>query len=128
MIFGFFMLASLGLPGLAGFVGEFLVFLGTFVYAPIAAAVATAVVILGAAYLMWMYQRVIFGELSDFLRGLGAHLTDMSRIELVTLTPLVALTLLLGLFPGLALNLVQGPVDQVLAAVGHAASVAAIGQ
>ncbi|MEA2622285.1 MAG: NADH-quinone oxidoreductase subunit [Chloroflexota bacterium] len=124
MLFGFFMLASLGLPGLSGFVGEFLVFLGTFVYSPIAAGIAAIVMIIGAAYLMWMYQRVVFGELSDFLKSLGHHLTDINRIELVTLTPLVALTLLLGLFPGLILDLVSAPVGQILASVGHGAGVA----
>ena len=62
--------------------GEFLVFLGTFAVSPLAAAIATLVVILGAAYLLWMYQRVIFGELSDFLKGLGHHLTDMTRCEI----------------------------------------------
>jgi NADH-quinone oxidoreductase subunit M len=124
MLFGFFMLASLGLPGLSGFVGEFLVFLGTFAYAPIAAFVATIVVIIGAAYLMWMYQRVVFGELSDFLASLGHHLTDISRVELLTLTPLVALTLLFGLFPGLVLDLVNHPVDQILAGLGNGAAVA----
>jgi NADH-quinone oxidoreductase subunit M len=124
MIFGFFMLASLGLPGLSGFVGEFLVFLGTFVYSPVASAVALLVVIIGAAYLMWMYQRVVFGELSEFLKGLGHHLTDINRIELVTLTPLIALTVLFGLFPGLILDLVAAPVDQVLASLGQGVSLA----
>ena len=108
------MLASLGLPGLSGFVGEFLVFVGTFVYWPVVAATRRAGVILGAAYLMWMYQRVVFGDMSDFLKGLGHHLTDINRTELLTLTPLVALTLLFGLFPGLILDLVNQPVDQVL--------------
>jgi len=124
MLFGFFMLASLGLPGLSGFVGEFLVFLGTFAYAPIAAFFAAIVMIIGAAYLMWMYQRVVFGELSEFLASLGHHLTDITRVELLTLTPLVALTLLFGLFPGLILDLVNHPVDQILAGLGHGAAVA----
>ena len=70
-IFGFFMLASLGLPGLAGFVGEFLVFVGTFAVCPLAAAIAALVMVLGAVYLLWMYQRVVFGELSDFLPTSG---------------------------------------------------------
>src|SRR3990170_1210469 len=87
-IFGFFMLASVGLPGLAGFVGEFLVFLGTFAVSPIAAAVATTVMVLGAVYLLWMFQRVAFGPVSDFLKGVGQHLTDVTPMELVTLTPL----------------------------------------
>jgi NADH-quinone oxidoreductase subunit M len=122
-IFGFFMLASLGLPGLSGFVGEFLVFLGTFAVSPIAAAVATSVVILAAAYLMWMYQRIVFGDLSDFLKGLGHHLTDMSRVELLTLTPLIGLTLAFGIFPGWLLELFHAPVAEILARVGQAPTV-----
>jgi len=116
-IFGFFMLASLGLPGMSGFVGEFLVLLGTFDVSPIAAAIATFVIILSAAYLMWMFQRVVFGELSDFLRGLGHHLTDMTPRELLTVTPLVGLTLALGVAPGLVLDLIAMPVTEVLARV-----------
>ncbi|MGI8703987.1 MAG: NADH-quinone oxidoreductase subunit M [Candidatus Limnocylindrales bacterium] len=116
-LLGFFMLASLGLPGLSGFVGEFLVVLGTFDVMPGAAFVAMLVVVLSAAYLMWMFQRVVFGELSDFLRGIGHHLTDVTPVELLTLTPLVALTLLLGVFPGLILELLHGLVNDVIAAV-----------
>jgi len=118
VIFGFFMLASLGLPGLSGFVGEFLVFLGTFAYSPIAAGVAVTVMVLSAAYMMFMYQRIVFGELSDFLKGLGHHLTDMTRVELLTLTPLVALTLIFGLAPGILLDLIELPVAEVLAQFG----------
>ena len=73
---------------------------------------------------MWMYQRVAFGELSEFLKGLGHHLTDINRIELVTLAPLVALTVLFGLFPGLILDLVSHPVDTVLQHIAQAAPVA----
>jgi NADH-quinone oxidoreductase subunit M len=123
-IFGFFMLASVGLPGLAGFVGEFLVFLGTFAVSPIAAAVATTVMVLGAVYLLWMFQRVAFGPLSDFLKGVGQHLTDVTPMELVTLTPLVALTVLFGLFPGLILGLIQAPVDSIIEAITGAHPVA----
>jgi NADH-quinone oxidoreductase subunit M len=120
-IFGFFVLASLGLPGLAGFVGEFLVFVGTFAVSPIAAGVAVTVMVLGAVYLLWMFQRVAFGEVSEFLKGIGHHLTDLTPTELLTLTPLVGLTVLFGLFPGLVLGLIQGPVDGFLASLagGH---------
>jgi NADH-quinone oxidoreductase subunit M len=121
-IFGFFMLASLGLPGLGGFVGEFLVFLGTFAQSPLAAGIASFVVILSAAYLMWMYQRVVFGELSDFLKGLGHHLTDMTPQELVTVTPLIGLTVLFGVAPGIVLDLIVAPVDEVLARVAAGAT------
>ena len=123
-LFGFFVLASLGLPGLSGFVGEFLVLVGTFAISPLAAGVATVVVILSAAYLLWMYQRVVFGELSDFLRGLGHHLTDLTPTELLTLAPLAALTLAFGIFPGLVLELLHVPVDQVLQSVREGAPVA----
>jgi len=124
-IFGFFVLASLALPGLAGFVAEFLVLVGAFAYNPLAAAIAALAMMLGAAYLLWMYQRVIFGEVSDFLKGLGHHLTDMNRVEVLTLAPLVVLTLGFGLFPGLLLELWQGPVSDVLASVGQAAALGA---
>src|SRR5919108_2060749 len=82
--FGFFVFASAGLPGLSGFVGEFLVLVGTFAVNPWAAVIATFAMILSAAYLLWMFQRIIFGDVSDFLRGIGHHLTDMRPIETLT--------------------------------------------
>jgi NADH-quinone oxidoreductase subunit M len=119
---GFFVFASAGLPGLAGFVGEFLVLLGAFAFSPVAAAVAALVMVLGAVYLLWMFQRVVFGELSDFLRGLGRHLVDMRPVEVFTLAPLVVLTVLFGLFPGLLLDLMGLPVDATLASVADPAA------
>ncbi len=119
--FGFFIFASVGLPGLSGFVGEFLTLLGTFVVSPAAGAVATFVMIFAAGYLLWMFQRLAFGELSEFLSGLGSHITDMKPIEALTLVPLGALVVIFGLFPGLVLNLVAGSVDATLRAVGVAA-------
>jgi NADH-quinone oxidoreductase subunit M len=116
-LLGFFVFASGGLPGLSGFVGEFLVLVGTFAYNPPAAVVATFVMVLAAAYLLWMFQRVAFGEVSDFLRGLGHHLTDMTPVELLTVMPLAALTVVFGLFPGLLLDLVQGSVGSLLGGV-----------
>ncbi len=112
--FGFFVFASAGLPGLSGFVGEFLVLVGAFAYQPWVAAAAAFAMVLGAAYLLWMYQRVVFGSLSDFLRGLGDHLTDMRPAEILTLVPLGALVVIFGIFPGLILDLVQGTVASVL--------------
>ena len=111
---GFFCFASGGLPGLSGFVGEFLVLVGAFQFSPWVAAIATVCMILAAAYLLWMYQRIIFGELSGFLQGLGHHLVDMTPTEVLTLAPLAALTVVFGLFPGLVLDLVGGSVANVL--------------
>ena len=122
--FGFFVFASVGLPGLSGFVGEFLTLAGTFAVYPVAAAVATFVMILAAGYLLWMFQRVAFGELSEFLKGLGNHLTDMRPVEALTLVPLGAMIVIFGLFPGLILDLVKGSVDTALAAVQQAAPIA----
>jgi NADH-quinone oxidoreductase subunit M len=116
-LFGFFVFASGGLPGLSGFVGEFLALVGAFDYSPAVGAVASTVMVLAAGYLLWMFQRVVFGELSDFLAGLGDHLTDVSPIELLTLTPLAALVVVLGLFPGLVLHLIEGSVAGALSDV-----------
>jgi NADH-quinone oxidoreductase subunit M len=123
-VFGFFVFASAGLPGLSGFVGEFLVLLGTFEVNPYAAAVAAFVMILAAGYLLWMYQRVVFGEVSDFLAGLGDRLTDMTPVEILTLAPLAALVVIFGLQPGLLLDLVPSTVSETLASVQPSAAIA----
>jgi NADH-quinone oxidoreductase subunit M len=119
-VFGFFVFASVGLPGLSGFVGEFLTLVGAFDYSPLVAAVATFVMILAAGYLLWMFQRVATGELSDFLRGLGHHVTDMRPVEILTLAPLGALVVALGLAPGLLLDLIGGSVGSVVGEVASA--------
>jgi NADH-quinone oxidoreductase subunit M len=113
-ILGFFVFASAGLPGLSGFVGEFLSLVGTFAVNPLAAAIATLCMILAAAYLLWMFQRVVTGELSPFLRGLGSHLTDVTPSELLALAPLAALVVVFGIFPGLLLNVIDGSVGVAL--------------
>jgi NADH-quinone oxidoreductase subunit M len=118
--FGFFILASMGLPGLSGFVGEFLVFVGSFTYAPAIAAASIIVMVLVATYLLWMFQRVAFGAVSEFLQGLGDHLTDMSRVEFVTIAPLATLIVIFGLFPSLILDFLAGPVQHFLLAAGAA--------
>ena len=119
-VFGFFILASAGLPGLSGFVGEFLVFVGSFGVAPVIALASIIVMVLAATYLLWMFQRIAFGGLSEFLRGLGGHLTDMSGTELATLAPLAVGIVVLGLFPSLVLDLLRGPAQSFLAAAGVA--------
>ncbi len=122
-VFGFFVFASGGLPGLSGFVGEFLVLAGSFAYSPWVAGVAALVMILAAGYLLWMFQRMFFGDLSDFMRGLGHHLVDMKPTEILTLAPLGTLVVVFGLFPGLVLDLVRGSVDSVLQSVASGAPI-----
>ena len=122
--FGFFVFASGGLPGLSGFVGEFLVLVGSFEYSGAVASVATLCMILAAAYLLWMYQRVAFGEVSEFFRGLGHHLTDMTPVEVLTLAPLAALVVVFGIFPGLLLDLVAGSVANAVADANRGVAIA----
>ncbi|HXR27833.1 MAG TPA: hypothetical protein VN771_08200, partial [Candidatus Baltobacteraceae bacterium] len=102
---------------LNGFIGEFTILQGVYPEDKRWAAWAVIGIVLGAAYLLWLYQRMFTGELSDFFRGLGDHLTDLSPVEVMTLVPVGTLVLLLGLFPGLALGVIQAPVDGVLSAV-----------
>jgi NADH-quinone oxidoreductase subunit M len=122
-VFGFFVFASAGLPGLSGFVGEFLALVGTFEASPAAAAIAALVMILGAGYLLYMYGRIVFGELSDFLAGLGDRLTDMEPVEILTLVPLAALVVLFGVQPGLLLDLIDGSVAATLEAAATGVAV-----
>ncbi len=115
-VFGFFVFASGGLPGLSGFVGEFLALVGTFEVSPWAAVIAAFVMILAAGYLLFMFQRIVFGELSEFFTSLGDHLTDMTPVEILTLAPLAALVVAFGIQPGLLLNLFGTTVTDTIAA------------
>jgi len=123
-VLGFFVFASAGLPALSGFVGEFLTLVGAFVVNPWVAAVATFVMILSAAYLLWMFQRVVLNEPSPFLLGLGHHLTDMTPTEVLTVAPLGALVVVFGLFPGILLDLIKAPVQGALAAANAGTAIA----
>ena len=120
-VFGFFVFASGGLPGLSGFVGEFLTLVGTFDVSPLAATVAAFVMVLAAGYLLYMYGRIVFGEVSEFIAGLGDHLADMSPTETLTLVPLATLIVVFGLQPGLLLDLVRGTVRETLGAASTGA-------
>ena len=89
-------LSSIGLPGLNGFVGEFLVLLGSFTAFPWATGMATTGVIFAAAYLLWALQRMIFNRLDD---RENEHLTDLTPRELAVMLPLVVGIVWLGLYP-----------------------------
>jgi NADH-quinone oxidoreductase subunit M len=90
-------LSSIGLPGLNGFVGEFLVLLGSFGTYPWATGIATTGVIFAAAYLLWALQRMIFNSLD---KPDNERLTDLTPRELTVLVPLLAGIVWLGLYPG----------------------------
>ena len=91
-----FALSSLGLPGTNSFVGEFLVLVGTFFWSRFAAVIATLGIILAAAYMLWMVQRVAFGLP---VKAQASHLSDLNWREMIILTPLVALVFWIGVYP-----------------------------
>jgi NADH-quinone oxidoreductase subunit M len=88
--------ASIGLPGLNGFVGEFLVLLGSFGRFPVPTLIATTVVIFAAAYLLWAVQRVFFNPLTN---PENEKIRDLGPRELAVVVPLVAAMLWMGLYP-----------------------------
>jgi NADH-quinone oxidoreductase subunit M len=109
-IFMVFTLANVGLPGTSGFVGEFLSLIGTFKANNAVATFATLGVILSAAYALWLYRKMIFGNLKPALVGIK----DMGWREILIFTPLVALTILFGVAPKPVLDMSAASVAQLL--------------
>jgi NADH-quinone oxidoreductase subunit M len=111
-VFMLFTMASVGLPGTSGFVGEFLVLAGAFQANTWAAAFAALGVILGAAYMLYLYRRVIFGRLTrDDLR----QMLDLSRREIAVFAPLIVVVLWMGIYPKPVLDVFAASVDQLVA-------------
>jgi NADH-quinone oxidoreductase subunit M len=107
------MLSSVGLPGLNGFVGEFLILIGTFVTHRWWAVVATTGVILAAVYLLWAYQRVFHGEPT----GDNAGLPDLNWREAGVLVPLIAMIVFIGVYPKPMLDRINPAVERLIAHV-----------
>jgi NADH-quinone oxidoreductase subunit M len=111
-------LSSIGLPGLNGFVGEFMILLGSFRANPVTAAIATSGVILGAVYMLWMFQRVMFGPLDKMENRV---LEDLTPREMIVLAPLIALIFVMGIYPKPFLETMEASVETTLAyAAGEA--------
>ena len=109
--FMFFTLASVGLPGLSGFVGEFLVLIGAFKANTWVAFLASTGLILGAAYALWLYRKIIFGELTkDSLKTI----LDMNKREIAVFLPLVLITLWMGIYPASFLDPMAPAVDKLI--------------
>jgi NADH-quinone oxidoreductase subunit M len=107
-------LASMGLPLLNGFIGEFMILQGAFSANRVWAYWAVSGVVLGAAYLLWLYQRVFWGKITH---EENKHLVDLNARELVTLVPLVALCLWIGIYPKPFLAFLHGPMARIAATV-----------
>ena len=110
-VFAIFMLGSLGLPGTSGFIGEILVLLGTFQKSFLAAILASIGIILGAAYMLWLYKRVVFGKLE---KKELLELKDLNYSETVILFSLAILTLVFGFYPNLILDTIHVSVDNLI--------------
>lgn len=104
LVFLVMTMAAIGLPGTGSFVGEFLILLGSFPVAQSATFLATFGVVLGAAYMLWLTKRMIFGLPET---GEVERLTDMDKREIGMFVPLVLLVLVLGLYPNIFLNLTE---------------------
>lgn len=111
LIFMFFTMANVGLPGTSGFVGEFLTLMGVFQVNTWVAMIATSGVILSAAYALWLYRRVVMGDLiKESLKTIG----DMSFRERAIFAPLVVMTLLLGVYPPLVTDIIGPSVEALI--------------
>jgi len=110
-IFMIFILATLGLPGTSGFVGEFLVLVGAFKVNFLVAILATLGVVLAAAYMLWLYKRVIFGKLE---KNELKEMKDLNRSELAILFSLGILVILFGFYPEPLLNTINVSVDNLI--------------
>jgi NADH-quinone oxidoreductase subunit M len=121
VIFMIFTMANVGLPGTAGFVGEFLTLLGAFRASPWVAFFATTGVILSAGYALWLYARVVFGKLE---KPSLMSIQDVTGRELAILVPLVVLTIWYGVQPGAILDLFAVPTEALLKSTQAAAQAA----
>ena len=109
-------LSSMGLPGLNGFVGEFLILAGTVKSNVVYAVIGALGIVLAVAYLLWMFQRVVQGEPTE---PENRELKDLSVREVIVLVPLVILIILIGLYPPPFLNCIQPPVEHLLSQIAN---------
>ncbi len=109
-IFMILTMSSIGLPGLNGFIGEFAILAGVFQSYPWAAVLATSGIILGAAYMLWMFQRVMFGPINK----VNSEMSDLGTREILVFAPLVAAAFWIGLYPMPFMNVMEAPVKKLV--------------
>jgi NADH-quinone oxidoreductase subunit M len=111
ILFMLFTLAALGLPGTSGFIGEFLILMGAFKDNFLVAVLASLGVILGAAYMLWLYKRVVFGKLvNEDLK----QMLDLNKSEYLILTCLAIPTLFFGFYPDPLINTIEVSVSDLI--------------
>ncbi|MEP3245849.1 MAG: NADH-quinone oxidoreductase subunit M [Sneathiella sp.] len=111
VIFMIFTMATIGLPGTSGFVGEFLILVGVYQVSTWTAFFATTGVILGAAYSLWLYRRVVFGELvKEDLK----NILDVNKREMLIFAPLIIVAMWIGIYPEPFLNIMHASVTNLM--------------
>ena len=111
VVFMIFTLGALGLPGTTGFIGEFLILLGTFKVNFMVATIASIGVILGAAYMLWLYRRIVFGEITNDEVN---KLVDLNRTEMIILSVLAFVSILFGFYPEPLLSTTSASVEGLI--------------
>jgi NADH-quinone oxidoreductase subunit M len=106
-----FTLGAVGLPGTSGFIGEFLILIGAFKKSFLVAAIASIGVILSAAYMLWLYKRVVFGEI---LKNEIKNMVDLNRSEIFILSSLVLPIILFGFYPEPLLNTTETSIENLI--------------
>ncbi|MEX2180080.1 MAG: proton-conducting transporter membrane subunit, partial [Gemmatimonadaceae bacterium] len=115
--------SSIGVPGTNGFIGEFLVLLGTFKTYPVLAVISATVVVFAAAYLLWAIQRILFNPLD---KKENEHIPDLNRRELALMLPLIACIFWLGVYPQPVLERMESSANRFVQLVQIRASAAMV--
>jgi len=111
LVFMVFTLAALGLPGTSGFVGEFLVLVGVFQKNVLVAVLASLGIVLAAAYMLWLYRRVVFGKIGS---AEIKEMLDLNKTEFYILSTIAFLTILFGIFPEPLFNTIDVSIDHLI--------------
>ena len=121
LLFMIFTLAAIGLPGTSGFVGEFLILIGAFKKSFLVATIASLGIVLGAAYMLWLYKRVVFGQVinKDLLKML-----DLNKSEIFILASLAIPTLFFGFYPEPLLNTINVSISNLIDTYNYKISLA----
>ena len=111
VVFMIFVLASIGLPGTSGFIGEFLTILGSFKYNTFLAFFATTGIILSAVYMLYLYKRIIFGlQANEKLK----EILDLDLREMIIMIPLIIVVIIIGIFPNIFLEPMHLPIENII--------------
>jgi NADH-quinone oxidoreductase subunit M len=115
-------LASIGLPGTNGFIGEFLIIFGAFKAKKIFGVLAATGIILGAGYMLWLYQRIFFETSNPDFESSGGHpVSDLNQREILTLVPLIVFVFWIGFYPNAFLSYIHATVEHLISQMNQTA-------